>query len=40
LLVRGQARPHRSGEIQVVARISKQFVEDVMVREEVVAAIP
>jgi hypothetical protein len=40
LPVRGQAPPARPGEIQVVARISKQFIEDVATRVEVVAAIP
>ena len=40
LPVRGQAPPARPGEIQVVARISKQFIEDVAAREEVVASIP
>jgi hypothetical protein len=36
----GQPPPARQGEIQVVARISKQFIEDVAAREEVVASIP
>jgi hypothetical protein len=40
LPVRGQAPPAPKGEIQVVARISKQFIEDVAAREEVVASIP
>src|SRR6516225_2465454 len=40
LPVRGQAPPERPGEIQVIARISKQFIEDVAAREEVVAAVP
>jgi hypothetical protein len=40
LPVRGQAPPAQKGEIQVVARISKQFVEDVAAREEIVATIP
>jgi hypothetical protein len=38
--VRGQAPPERPGEIQVVARISKQFIEDIAGRKEVVASIP
>jgi hypothetical protein len=40
LPVCGQPAPARQGEIQVVARISKQFIEDVAAREEVVASIP
>ena len=36
----GQPPPARQGEIQVVARISKQFIEDVAAREDIVAAIP
>jgi hypothetical protein len=40
LPVRGQAPPARQGEIQVVARISKQFIEDVAAREEIVASVP
>jgi len=40
LPVRGQAPPARPGEIQVIARISKQFIEDVAARQEVVASIP
>jgi hypothetical protein len=36
----GQAPPAQPGEIQVVARISKKFVEDVAAREEIVAAVP
>jgi hypothetical protein len=40
LPVRGQAPPAPQGEIQVIARISKQFVEDVAAREEIVAAVP
>jgi hypothetical protein len=40
LPVRGQAPPAQQDEIKVVARISKQFIEDVAAREEVVAAIP
>jgi hypothetical protein len=37
---RGQAPPAQHGDIKVVVRISKQFIEDVAAREEVVAAIP
>jgi hypothetical protein len=40
LPVRGQAPPGQQGEIQVVARISKQFIEDVAAREEIAATIP
>jgi hypothetical protein len=40
LTVRVQAPPAQQGEIKVVARISKQFVEDVAARQEVVASIP
>ena len=40
LPVRGQAPPARPGDIQVIARISKQFIEDVAARQEVVASIP
>jgi hypothetical protein len=40
LPVRGQTPPTQPGEIKMVARISKQFIEDVAAREEVVAAIP
>src|SRR6516165_801105 len=40
LPVRGQVPPAGPGEIQVVARISKQFIEDVASRVEVVASIP
>ena len=40
LPVRGQPPPARPGEIQVVARISKQFIEDVAAREEIVASVP
>jgi hypothetical protein len=36
----GQAPPARQDEIQVLVRISKQFIEDVASREEVVASIP
>ena len=36
----GQPPPAPQGEIQVVARISKQFIEDVAAREEVVASVP
>jgi hypothetical protein len=36
----GQPPPAPEGEIQVVARISKQFIEDVAAREEIVASIP
>jgi hypothetical protein len=40
LPVDGQPPPAQQGEIQVVARISKQFVEDVAARAEVVGAVP
>ena len=40
LPVRGQTPPAQQDEIKVVARISKQFIEDVAERVEVVAAIP
>jgi hypothetical protein len=40
LPVRGQPAPARQGEIQVVARISKQFIEDVAARAEIVASVP
>jgi hypothetical protein len=40
LPVRGQAAPAQQGEIKVVARISKRFIEDVAARLEVVASIP
>jgi hypothetical protein len=40
LPVRGQAPPAQKGEVVVVARISKQFIEDVVAREEIVATIP
>jgi hypothetical protein len=40
LPVRGQAPPAQQDDIKVVFRISKQFIEDVAAREEVVAAIP
>jgi hypothetical protein len=40
LPVRGQQPAARPGEIQVVARISKQFIEDVAAREEIVASVP
>jgi hypothetical protein len=40
LPVHGQAPTAQQGEIQVVARISKQFIADVAAREEVVAAVP
>jgi hypothetical protein len=36
----GQAPPAPQDEIKAVVRISKQFIEDVAAREEVVAAIP
>jgi hypothetical protein len=36
----GQAPPAPQGEIMAVVRISKQFIEDVAAREEVVAAVP
>jgi hypothetical protein len=38
--VRGQDPPAQQDEIQVVARISKQFVEDVASSKEIVAAVP
>jgi hypothetical protein len=38
--LRGQPPAAQQDEIQVVARISKQFIEDVVAREEVVASIP
>jgi hypothetical protein len=38
--VRAQAPAGLQDEIQVVARISKQFIEDVAAREEIVASIP
>jgi hypothetical protein len=38
--VRGQDPPAPPGEIQVVARISKRFIEDVAAREEIVASVP
>jgi hypothetical protein len=38
--VRGQTPPAPPEEIQVVARISKQFIEDVAGREEIVASVP
>ena len=40
LPVRGQAPPPQQGEIRAVARISKQLIEDVASRKEVVATIP
>ena len=40
LPVGGQAPPAPQGEIMAVVRISKQLIEDVAAREEVVAAIP
>jgi hypothetical protein len=40
LPARGQAPPAPKGEIQVIARISKQFIEDVASREEIVASVP
>jgi hypothetical protein len=40
LPVRAQAPSGLQDEIQVVARISKQFIEDVAAREEIVASIP
>ncbi len=37
----GQAPPPaQNGEIQVIARISKQFIEDVAARKEIVASVP
>jgi hypothetical protein len=36
----GQPPPPPQDEIQVVARISKQFIEDVAGREEIVASVP
>jgi hypothetical protein len=38
--VLGQPAPAPKGEIQVVARISKQFIEDAAARKEIVAALP
>ena len=38
--VQGQPPPAPQGEIQVVARISKQFIEDVAAREDIVASVP
>ena len=40
LPVRGQAPPARPGEIQVVARISKQFIEDVATRSAEMSGKP
>jgi hypothetical protein len=40
LPVRGQDPPAQKGEIQAVARVSKQFIEDVAAREDIVANIP
>ena len=40
LPARGQAPPEKKGEIQAVARVSKQFIEDVAAREEIAANIP
>jgi hypothetical protein len=37
---RGQAPAEQQDEIKVLVRISKQFIEDVAAREEIVAAIP
>jgi len=36
----GQAPPAQQGEIKVVARISKQFIEDVAAHEEISASVP
>jgi hypothetical protein len=38
--VRGQDPPAQQDEIKVIARISKQFVEDVAASKEIVAAVP
>jgi hypothetical protein len=40
LPVRGQTPPARSGEIMAVVRISKQLMEDVVSRQEIVASVP
>ena len=40
LPVRGQAPPAQQGEIKMVARISKEFIQDVAGRKEIVASIP
>ena len=40
LPVRGQAPPVQQGEIKAVARISKELIQDVAGRKEIVAAIP
>jgi hypothetical protein len=40
LPVRGQAPPAGQDEIKAVVRISKQFIEDVAARAEIVAAVP
>src|SRR6516162_3159885 len=37
---RGQAPAEQQDEIKVLVRISKQLIEDVAAREEIVAAIP
>jgi hypothetical protein len=36
----GHAPPAQKGELQAVVRISKQFIEDVAAREEILASIP
>jgi hypothetical protein len=38
--VRGQALPAQKDEVKAVVRISKRLIEDVVAREEIVAAIP
>lgn len=40
LPVHGQPPPPQQDEVQVVVRMSKQFIEDVAAREEIVASIP
>ncbi len=40
LPVRGQAPPPQQGEIKAVVRISKQLIDDVAARKDVVATIP
>jgi hypothetical protein len=40
LPVQGQEPPPQPGEVKMVVRISKQLIEDVVTRKEVVASIP